>query len=118
MWCMVEAFLSKGCANMWNTYLTQTFISFYDIMNELVNYLRILILGTFSLLIKPKICFDYTQQRKKCSTNVSFIGEFSSNFDLKNMISTFTKGFSKKNGPNLLDFHNFFFKLLDFYDKF
>jgi hypothetical protein len=58
------------------------FISFYHIMNELVNYLHILILGTFSLLIKPKFVLT-TQQRKKCSTYVFFICEFSSNFNLK-----------------------------------
>jgi len=45
--------------------------------------------------------------------SVSFTGEFSPNFDLKNMISTSTKDFSPKkkdlNSPE---------KLPDFYDKF
>jgi hypothetical protein len=31
-------------------------------------------------------------------------GEFSPNFNLKNMISTYTEGFHEKNGPSLPDF--------------
>jgi len=41
------------------------FISFYHIMNELVNYLHILILGTFSLLIKPKFVLTTHNKEKK-----------------------------------------------------
>jgi hypothetical protein len=82
------------------------FILFYHIMNELVNYLHILILGTFSLLIKPKFVLTTHNNNKKISINVFFIGKFSSNFDLENMISTFTKDLSGKNGLNLLDFQN------------
>jgi hypothetical protein len=36
--------------------------------------------------------------------NVSFIDEFSWNFNLKNMILTYTKDFSWKMGPNSIDF--------------
>jgi hypothetical protein len=37
-------------------------------------------------------------------TGVSFNGKFLPNFELKNMISTYTKDFSwEKNGPNLPD---------------
>jgi hypothetical protein len=39
--------------------------------------------------------------------SVSFTGGFLTNFDLKNMISTNTNGFSWK---NLQDFEDFFFK--------
>jgi hypothetical protein len=39
-------------------------------------------------------------------TSVSFNGKVLPNFDLKNMISTYTKDFSwGKNGPNLPDFN-------------
>jgi len=37
-------------------------------------------------------------------TRVFFIGEFSQKFDLKNMISSNTKDFSWKNGPNSPNF--------------
>jgi hypothetical protein len=40
------------------------------------------------------------------------------NFDLKNMISTKTKGLSRKKWINSQDFEQKNFKLLDFYDKF
>jgi hypothetical protein len=36
--------------------------------------------------------------------SVSFTGEFSPNFDLKNMNSTYTKDLWKNNGPNSPDF--------------
>ncbi len=40
-------------------------------------------------------------------SRVSFIGEFSPNFDLKNMISTYRKDFSLvKNGPKIHQFTN------------
>jgi hypothetical protein len=45
-------------------------------------------------------------------TNISFTGEFSPNFDLKNKISTYPKHFSCPKKIYL------FFKLPDFYDKF
>ncbi len=50
--------------------------------------------------------------------NVSFSGEFLPDFDLKNMILTYTKDLSWKNHPNLPDFEDFLFKSPDFYDKF
>jgi hypothetical protein len=70
------------------------FIWLYHIMNELVNYLHILILGKFSLLIEPKFVPTPHNKDKTCSTNVSCTSEFSSNFDLTNMILLFTKDLS------------------------
>ncbi len=44
-----------------------------------------------------------------------FCSEISPNFNLKNMISTFTKAFAwKKNGPNSLDFEGIFFQIAIF----
>ncbi len=51
--------------------------------------------------------------------SVSLTGEFSPNFDLKNMISTYTKDFSwKKKRPKFADFEDVFNKSPDFYNKF
>jgi hypothetical protein len=86
-------------------------------MKELVNYLHILILATFSLLIKQKFVLTTHNKEKKCFINVFSTSEFLSNFDLKNMILIFTKDLSwGKNDPNFARFSKF--KLLDFYDKF
>ncbi len=41
------------------------FIWLYHVMNELVNYLHILILGKFSLLIKPKFVLTPHNKDKK-----------------------------------------------------
>ncbi len=49
--------------------------------------------------------------------SVFFTGKFSLNFDLKNMISTYTKDHGK-NDPNSPDFEDCFHKLPDFKDKF
>jgi len=48
--------------------------------------------------------------------SVSFIGEFLPNFDLKNMISTYTKDFffGGKNDLNLPDFEKLFFQIFRF----
>jgi hypothetical protein len=43
-------------------------------------------------------------------SSVSFTGEFSPNFDLKNMISPYTKDFSWKKNPNSPDFKEYFFE--------
>jgi hypothetical protein len=45
------------------------------------------------------------------------LGEISSAFELKNMISTFTHGFSWKNGSHVPNFKEFFSKSPNFYDK-
>jgi hypothetical protein len=56
-------------------------------------------LGTYS------IGYPDDQSRGIELASVSFTGEFSPNFDLKNMNSTYTKEFSwQNNGPNSLDF--------------
>jgi hypothetical protein len=47
------------------------------------------------------------------------VGEIWSNFDLKNMISTYTQDLYKEKGPNSPDFERKkVFKLSNFYDKF
>jgi hypothetical protein len=50
--------------------------------------------------------------------SVSFTGEFSPNFVLKNIISTKQKFFMKKIDPNSPAFEEFLFKSPDFHDKF
>lgn len=48
----------------------------YHIMNELVNDLHILILGTFSFLIKPKFVLTTHNNNKKVLLMFFLIGEF------------------------------------------
>jgi hypothetical protein len=57
------------------------------------------------------VCPSSQQQR------FLFTGVFSPNFDLKNMISTYTKDFlwEKKNPPNSPDFEEFFFSNWPFF---
>jgi hypothetical protein len=53
------------------------------------------------------------------SCSVSFTGKFSPNFDLKNMITTYTKEFSQEKWPKFARFlNNFFPKLPESYDDF
>ncbi len=62
--------------------------------------------------------FQWVEKCINVWTSVFFfiIGEFSANFDLENMISSYRKGFfrSKKNGPNSPDFEEKKFKSLFF----
>jgi hypothetical protein len=118
MWCMVEAFLSKGCANTWKCVFDSNFIWLYHIMNELFNYLHILILGTFSLFIKPK--FVLTTHNKKINVLVMFLVlvNFHQISTWKIWFRPLQRIFHGKMDPNFARFPQKQFKLLDFYDKF
>jgi hypothetical protein len=47
-----------------------------------------------------------------------FGGEISSNFNTKNMISTYTKDFYEDVDQNSANFEGIFFQIANFYDKF
>jgi hypothetical protein len=76
-------------------------------------------LGTPGLLGQHYPALNF-KNSKSCDesqllASVSCTGDFSPNFDLKNMISTYTKDFSwKTKEPNLPDFEDFFFQIARF----